>query len=307
MLVLWFGFGLGAVLVVVGAITYFLAPRVGPNPIFGLRTGYSLVSHEVWDKSNRVGGVAMALVGLLALVATPLIVWAVPREGTAFTAIMIIVIGPLLATTGWLFAYTRRLAQGTVPAASLRVVPLCWRRMALPLGSLAVVGVNALVAWRLLPLGRVATHFNLAGEADGWSSRAGLVLVFVIASAILTLIPVIVNLVASREPAIAISHLGGLYMPPGRGLAYIGGAIALTNLFMVVILWDLVSFNTRGVHLAPSLGGVIWPAVAVLLAGIIGLFFVYARRAGGPGDAGGDAGQSGDAADSGDGGEGEVR
>jgi len=291
-LVLWFGFGLGAVLVVVGAITYFLAPRVGPNPIFGLRTGYNLVSREVWDKSNRVGGAAMALVGLLALVATPLIVWAVPREGTAFTAIIIVVIGPLLATTGWLFAYTRRLAQGTVLASSLRVVPLCWRRMALPLGSLAVVGVNALVAWRLLPPGPVASHFNLAGEADGWSSRLALVLIFVIASAILTLIPVIVNLVASREPAIAISRLGGLYLPPERGLAYVGATIAVTNLFMVVILWDIVDFNTRGAHLAPSIGGVIWPAVAVLLAAIVGLFFVYARRAGDPDDAGGGEGCS---------------
>jgi uncharacterized membrane protein len=62
---IYIGLALGAVMIVVAAATYWLAPKVGPNPWFGMRTGYSVVNREIWDKSNRLGGVLFGAVGLV--------------------------------------------------------------------------------------------------------------------------------------------------------------------------------------------------------------------------------------------------
>ena len=75
MFAVWYGVGAGLVLVIAGWATYRYAPRVGPNPIFGVRTGYSMVNRDVWDRSNRAGGLILMLMGLvtgLAGVITPL-------------------------------------------------------------------------------------------------------------------------------------------------------------------------------------------------------------------------------------------
>ena len=62
--VMLFGLSIGGALVALGMVTVVFAPKVGPNAIFGVRTSASRSSREAWDKSNRLGGWLMALVGL---------------------------------------------------------------------------------------------------------------------------------------------------------------------------------------------------------------------------------------------------
>ncbi|MSP14811.1 MAG: SdpI family protein [Chloroflexi bacterium] len=64
MFTIYFGLGIGVLLVLAGAATYYFAPRVGPNPFFGVRIGYAYASREVWNKSNRFGGLALAVAGV---------------------------------------------------------------------------------------------------------------------------------------------------------------------------------------------------------------------------------------------------
>lgn len=59
--------GLSVLFVIVGA----LAGRVGPNPIAGVRTPWSLKSRLAWDRSNRLAGRLFFLIGLFGLVAAP--------------------------------------------------------------------------------------------------------------------------------------------------------------------------------------------------------------------------------------------
>jgi uncharacterized membrane protein len=59
--------GLSALFVIVGA----LAGRVGPNPIAGVRTPWSLKSRLAWDRSNRLAGRLFFLIGLSGLVTAP--------------------------------------------------------------------------------------------------------------------------------------------------------------------------------------------------------------------------------------------
>lgn len=58
---------LSVALLLVGA----LLGRVGPNPFVGVRTPWALKSRLAWDRSNRLAGRLLALVGLIGLVAAP--------------------------------------------------------------------------------------------------------------------------------------------------------------------------------------------------------------------------------------------
>ncbi|MDB5429387.1 MAG: hypothetical protein JWP35_503 [Caulobacter sp.] len=63
----WAMIVLSLTLVVVGAVM----GRARPNPIFGVRTFWTLTSRLSWDKSNRLGGRLMGAIGLIGLFASP--------------------------------------------------------------------------------------------------------------------------------------------------------------------------------------------------------------------------------------------
>jgi len=51
-----YGIIISLILMAVGAITYYVAPMIGPNPLLGVRTGYIHATRESWDKVNRYAG-----------------------------------------------------------------------------------------------------------------------------------------------------------------------------------------------------------------------------------------------------------
>jgi len=166
---LYFALGLGALLAAVGLLTYWLAPRVGPNPWFGLRTGYSMASREVWDRSNRAGGLAFVACGLVqGLLAVALACLGV-GERMAITILMVGLFLSLFSSLAWLILYSRRLAQGTRVARELRPVAFKWSYLAPALISLAFFLTMAAYLYPQLPAHRLASHFDLAGNPDGGS------------------------------------------------------------------------------------------------------------------------------------------
>ncbi|MFN8473187.1 MAG: SdpI family protein [Anaerolineae bacterium] len=112
---LWFGLLIGGIFILAGLATAIWAPRVGPNAYFGVRTGYSAANRAVWNRSNRVGGLVMAALGVVMLVITVLIV---PLHLPAETE-MLVLTGALFAllipAVVWLFFYTRRLSRTMLP------------------------------------------------------------------------------------------------------------------------------------------------------------------------------------------------
>jgi uncharacterized membrane protein len=62
--------GLSLIFILTGA---FLG-RVGPNPVVGVRTPWTYKSRLAWDRSNRLAGRLLFLIGLAGLVSAP---WAV--------------------------------------------------------------------------------------------------------------------------------------------------------------------------------------------------------------------------------------
>jgi len=62
-----YGVIVGAVLMGTGVLTYFFAPRMGPNPLFGVRIGYTFTDREAWDRANRHFGKLLAIFSAVVL------------------------------------------------------------------------------------------------------------------------------------------------------------------------------------------------------------------------------------------------
>jgi uncharacterized membrane protein len=274
---LYYGLGIGALLLVIGLVTYYVAPRVGPNPIFGVRVGYSYASREVWDRTNRFGGTVMALIGLVVALLTPLLelLGVVPSDGIlVLTGVMI---AALLGGTGWMFIYARRLAQGTAIARELTPVRFRWTYILPVLVTFGMLAAVALYFYPLLPAERMATHFGLDDRPNGWMARDTFYISYLGLAAMLVVLDALAVFLATREPLITFGRWGSSWrLDPERGLLYVGLAFALVNLLLIVVLVDVVEFNLRGQHLFPlsALFGLIVPLIALLIA----LFFVLGRR-----------------------------
>jgi len=274
---LWFSLLIGGILVLAGLATYLFAPRLGPNPIFGVRVGYSYASREVWDTTNRFGGALLAFVGVgIALLGVLLQMLGIaPRQGIGIlTAVLFIA---LLGATAWMFLYARRLARGTALARQVAPVEFRWAYLAPVLVTFALLVALAAYWYPQLPADRIATHFNLAEQPNGWQARDEFLAMFLGLAALFVVLDVMVVIVATREPMIAFGCWGTRWqLDPARGLIYTGLALALMNVIFGVVLWDVAWFNTRGVHAFPLawLFWMIFPLIALLMV----MFFWLARR-----------------------------
>ncbi len=270
------GLGLGSLLIALGAVTYYLAPRIGPNPIFGVRVGYSYANRDVWDRTNRFGGMLIALTGLgVAALAMVLELANLPADSGRTLLIGAMIIA-LLAEVGWMFLYARRLSQGSA-VADISPVPFRWSYLAPVLLTFALLLALAVYLYPSLPAGRMATHFNFADQPDGWMTRDAFYVSFVGVGALVAAFDILVVLVATREPLIAFGRWGtGWRLDPDRGLIYIAAGFAALNLILMAVLWDVAWFNLHGVHAFP-LSALLWLMIP-FIALLVGLFFALGRR-----------------------------
>ena len=274
---LLFGLGMGALLVVAGAATYYLAPRVGPNPIFGVRVGYSYASREVWDKTNRFGGALMALVGIGTAILGVLLhlLNLAARDGIGILTVAML--AALLGATAWMFVYARGLAQGTAIAREIAPVKFRWTYLAPVLVTFVLLLALAAYVYPALPADRVATHFNIAEQPDGWQARDEFLVMYLGLAALFVVLDAVAVFVATREPLIAFGRWGSTWrLEPERGLIYLGIAFALVHLILVAVLWEIAWFNTRSAHAFP-LSLLFW-MIFPLIAFLVTLFFLLGRR-----------------------------
>jgi hypothetical protein len=162
-------------------------------------------------------------------------------------------------------------------ARQVKPVPFRWRYL-IPAGAtFALLLLVAAFFYPNLGPGRIATHFNLSDQPDGYMSRDGFYLTFLGIAGLFVVLNALVVWAAGREPLIAFERLGSSWwMDPERGVWYTGLAFGLVNLIFAVAMADIGWFNTRGVHLF-SLSLFLWmvvPIVAVLVVA----FFLIGRR-----------------------------
>lgn len=271
------GLGMGGLLFAIGVITYVFAPKVGPNPIFGVRVGYSYANREVWDKTNRFGGTLIALVGLVVALLAPILQWLNLSAADGIRVLTALMLAAILGSVVWLFIYARDLAQGTIIAREMAPVHFRWAFLAPVLVTMGLLVAVALYFYPVLPVDRMATHFNLDNRPDGWSTRDGFLMGFFGMAGLFVLLNAAVVFIATREPIIALGRWGSTWrLDPERGLIYTGLSLGLANLVLVAALWDIAWFNTRGVHAFP-LSLFLWLLVPII-AMFVGLFFLLGRR-----------------------------
>jgi hypothetical protein len=271
-----FGIGLGLITVAIGLITAVLAPRIGPNPIFGFRIGYAYATRQIWDETNRRGGLLFASVGAATAATGAVISWLGIQGNAGAIVVTTVLLAGLLGSTAWMLFFSRRLALATAPAK--RYPRLAFRPIYLaPVAvTSAALLASLMLSYPTLPE-RLATHFDLFGEPDGWSDRQ----TFILSYLGVALFPLILNLaaiaVATREPLIVFGRWGTRWvLEPERGLIFTGIALSLVNLLLLPVMLNVVSFNTRGAFLFPFLS-LLWLILPLLLL-IVGLFFVLARQ-----------------------------
>ncbi len=275
---LTFSLLIGTILVIAGAATYFLAPRVGPNPIFGMRVGYAYASREIWDKTNRFGGMLFVAVGIGVAIFGMVLQFLNVAGRDAINILTITMLAALLGATAWVIVYARRLAQGTAIARELVTVRFRWVYLAPILVTFVLLVALAAYIYPTLPVERVPSHFNINDMPDGWQPRDEFILTFVGISALFVALNIVIVFVATREPLIAFARWGSSWrMDPERGLIFAGLAFSLVNLILFAVLWNIWWFATRGA-LAFSFWWILWLMIP-LIAIIIALFFALARRA----------------------------
>ncbi len=76
------GVGIGALLVVLGNIM----PKARRNSMFGIRTSWSMYNDSVWQKSQRIGGIASVIGGFVLIILSLLL------PGSWNTVVMLVVI-----------------------------------------------------------------------------------------------------------------------------------------------------------------------------------------------------------------------
>ncbi|MBI2874208.1 MAG: DUF1648 domain-containing protein [Firmicutes bacterium] len=86
---------------------------------------------------------------------------------------------------------------------------------------------------------RVASHFDLRGTPDGWTSRAGIIGLHSGSTIFFILLNVTVAWIASREPVITLTRLGRRTLSPADGLDYLG---YVTSLFLAGVFGDVYWF-----------------------------------------------------------------
>ncbi len=157
--------------IAIAALQYFVAPKVGPNPYFGFRTGYTMSSDDAWKKSNRLMGKMMLIHSflLLPMFLLPdslpyfLVLWIVPM-------IIFIPLGIKYASNVLEIEGARKEAS-TQPMEPI-TAGILWSISPAILYLLLILLVFYTYP-HLSPI--IAVHFDSAGNPNGWATKSDFV------------------------------------------------------------------------------------------------------------------------------------
>ncbi|MBI4294591.1 MAG: DUF1648 domain-containing protein [Chloroflexi bacterium] len=265
-----FGLGVAGLLVLGGIATYVLAPRVGPNPWFGVRTGYSMANPEVWAKSNRVGGRLLVGIGIAMALLTLLVAQLGLGADSGIAVLAGALVLMLAGSVAWLFSYTRTLARlATEDKDKVKVerLPFRWRYVALPLALCLASLILVACFYPRLEGARLATHFSFSGQPDGWMGRSAFVAImlaiqFGFAGISLALVRWLSAWLRPGAPA-QVSASASQWL--------LGNLLAVGQMVVLYAMADTFWYNLYQAHLLP-----VWLFIilAVISATLVPLFAI---------------------------------
>ncbi len=220
-------------------LVLFLAPKIGPNPYFGLRIGYSFSSRKVWNKTNRFAGILMTIHALFLF---PIIIL------NNIVYYIIALIAPLVIITIFGIIYAshkleeeRVEVKGPVKPIKPLETTFVWKYLGIILFLILILMM--LIAYPSLP-NRMAVHFDASGNPNGWSSKNDFYTTYIIlAGAYLALLYFIIY--AGKKYPVAL-HSG--VMRIGKDTVFKATILSLNMVFFILMaafLW-IYFYNISG-------------------------------------------------------------
>lgn len=241
-----FNIGMGILFIALGALSYWMFAALAPNPFAGFRYSYTLADREIWERTNRLGGILLAIAGAL-LIAAQLVIRPGPEGSVTLFLVWIAVTLPPIIWITYSRARQWSREKGAVPTVGdVTPFPPPWGLIAVPLILAALAWVGVAVLWPHLP-DTLATHFNGRGVPDGWMPKGtGLLLLPFLQTFIALLLGGLIWW-GSRHPGILAG--GGLTARAMAGL--LGWTSIVLGLFLGYAYSDTLAFNLTGKHLLP--------------------------------------------------------
>lgn len=155
---------MGFILIIAGLGTYLIATKMGPNHWFGVRYSYTMQNKEIWEKTNRLGGLLFLGAGILL----ELLALVMPKQWEPL--FVIFGVGLVLLIILFTYYYAKGLAQEdsaeeVTPSPEQVRLRKIYVVFALVLNL--VLLIVSLWYYPKLPA-QMATHFLADGQPDGW-------------------------------------------------------------------------------------------------------------------------------------------
>jgi len=216
----------------------FVAPRVGPNPYFGFKIGYTFSNPLVWKKSNRFAGLLMIVHAVpllfLSLIDIPLLIYL----ALFLIPLILIVIISVVYASRKLEEYGK--GEGKVEPIKPLEASFVWKHLGLIL--FLVLLLLMLITYNSLP-DTIAVHFDASGHPNGWTDKNDFMLWYsLFALGYLTIVYLMVYL-GKRYPIILHSGV----MRIGRDTVFKSSLLAMNLVILILIITYLgiYFFNTN--------------------------------------------------------------
>ncbi len=203
----WLIFFINTTYLFTGVLELWLAPKIGPNPYFGFKVGYTFADREVWNRTNRLAGL---IIIIHAIMLCPFIFT------KFFVYYILFLVVPTVAFIPFELRYSAHLlelrgaktSQSSEIPISPVVVSLAWPASSVLLFLLLLI-LELMTYSHFSSL--VATHFDWNGTPNGWSTRSEFLLTFTSISSIFPLISFILIFVSRKYPIFV--HPGKMRFP----------------------------------------------------------------------------------------------
>ena len=226
-------------------IQYFIAPKIGPNPYLGFRIGYTFADRETWYKANKFMGKLMILHSLFLL---PLCL--IPNFLVPFIIIFVV---PLILFIPIGIKYSSHILEirgSTVSKfARRRIEPIkigpVWSIS--PIFLYSILLAFMLVTYPNLP-NKIAVHFDLSGNPNGWSSKDDFFINFSLFSLIFPAISYIFIFLGKKYPI--YTHPGKMRFPRDTILKTIIISMDSALILLIFVYYSIYLYATKNIFVS---------------------------------------------------------
>ncbi|MDY6866263.1 MAG: SdpI family protein [Halobacteriota archaeon] len=203
------GLSIGALITLVAVMGYFLAPKIGPNPWFGVRIGYTFIDRGVWDEVNRYAGKLLTIVGVFLMILSLFLeVDPADQEKIAETIIIFAIVMICLCVLVLIRIYLRSAymaeeldGRKTTDKTLRRLEPLeiHWIYGAAPIIAFLALVLLLFTYYAELPQ-EMASRFDLNGNPVVWMDKGDYMALYLVASLSFPTMALIIMRVGVRYP-----------------------------------------------------------------------------------------------------------